>query len=167
MLLPYDIAVLQSDLQVFKNRIAGFNACYSSLYNTLFNFGFRISEVTTPSRWNIENLPLIVIDTEKKSNNRIINVNDLDLYAKTAILNGFFPYPNTSAKVASYFMKNYYNRKAMYIENKLATTHLFRHYAIKFWYEIGWDVSQISEYIGEVDEKNTIGYINSNLYYYE
>ena len=161
----YNLELLQDDLQLFKSRIASFNACYSSIYNTLFKYGFRISEVTDQSRWDISNLPFIIINTEKKSNNRIINISDLDDYAKTALNAGFFPYTNTSAKVASYFMKNYYNRKAMYVENKLVTTHLFRHYAIKFWYEIGWSVTQISEFIGEVDEKNTIGYINSKLYY--
>lgn len=163
-MILYELSHIQADLIQFKERIAGFNPCYSSLFNTMFNFGFRIGEMTNVSRWNISELPSIIIDTEKNSNNRIIQLSDLDDFAKQRIEMGLFPFLNTSNSVANYFFKVYFPKSRIIIDTKSVTTHLFRYYNFKYFSAIGLSDIEIGQFMGEKEINNTINYINSQLY---
>jgi hypothetical protein len=160
----YELSQIQADLIQFKEKIAGFNACYYSLFNTMFNFGFRIGEMTNESRWNITELPNIIIDTEKNSFNRIIQLSDLDDYARQRVEMGLFPYLNTSNSVANYFFKTYFSIPRIIIDTKSVTTHLFRYYNFKYFSAIGWSDIEVGQFMGEVEIQNTINYINAQLY---
>lgn len=145
----------------FIKDINSFNLKYSALFDTLNKFGFRVGELTSPERWIYTAFPIIEIYTEKGSNNRFIDVADFNFWVQEAVSKGLFPFPYTSNSVASYFVTKYYPVSPLYVKTKIITTHIFRHARIKNMSADGYTVEQISAFIGEKNDANTLGYINS------
>ena len=152
---------INENIDTFIKDIDTFNLKYSALFDTLNKFGFRVGEITSSDRWILTAFPTIEIVTEKGSNNRFIDVADFNFWVQKAVTRGLFPFPYTSNSVASYFVTKYFPISPLYVKTKIITTHIFRHALIKNMSVDGYTVEQISAFIGEKNDKNTLGYINS------
>lgn len=152
---------INENIDTFIKDINGFNLKYSALFDTLNKFGFRVGEITSNDRWILTAFPIIEIVTEKGSNNRFIDIADFNFYVQEAINKNLFPFPYTSNSVASYFVTKYFPISPLYVKTKIITTHIFRHARIKNMSADGYTVEQISAFIGEKNDANTLGYINS------
>jgi site-specific recombinase XerD len=134
------------------------------LFDTLYNTGLRVNELLEYSRIEIIDTNTVQVTTQKFSNPRLIQISDLNpiyfahLAADTlnSILRSYSYYSNKFVLFNSLFPR-------LSIKDKRVTTHLFRHNYVKKLHDNGLTIPEISSIIGEKEDKNTIGYIYSEI----
>ncbi len=134
------------------------------LFDTLYNTGLRVNELIDYSRIEIIDTEMVLVTTQKFSNPRLINISDLNpiYFAHLAsdtlksILRSYSYYSNKFVLFNSLFPR-------LSINDKRITTHLFRHNYVKKLSNGGLSTSEISKIIGEREEKNTLGYVYSEI----
>ena len=134
------------------------------LFDSLYNTGLRVNELLEYSRVEIVDTNTVQVTTQKFSNPRLIEISDLNpiyfahLAADTlnSILRSYSYYSNKFVLFNSLFPR-------LTIKDKRITTHLFRHNYVKKLHDEGFSIAEISSIIGEREEKNTIGYIYSEI----
>lgn len=165
MLIYFDSESLNSYCLDFLFRLQTCIPIYRNLFSLLFNTGLRFSEAKQTNKWMFDGLGGFYVPTLKGGNNRYIKVSEVPTAILDSILSRTDPFKIvTNATASNYF--NYYSAiPNIYCDRKLIKTHIFRHNLIKKLNKEGKTVEEISELIGEVDIKNTQGYIDSKLYY--
>jgi len=139
------------------------NDLYSFMnFETLYNTGLRINELIDYSRLNLVDTNSILVQTQKFSNPRLIDI----VYFNGTYFSNFIT-GNLKNFIRSY---SYYCDKLitynfeyskLFVLDKHITTHIFRHNYVKKLYASGFTITEISAIIGERENKNTEGYINS------
>lgn len=160
----YTVDLIEADFNNYYNELKGFNIPFSSFFLFLYQTGCRVNEVCNFSLWTYQNEYDLIIQTSKKGNPRLINYQNMDDYFISYAHNNIFPYTYQSIRVAQYMMDTYYPRRFIFAGLKQVSTHLFRYYICKKMYSQGTSVQDISNFIGEKDNKNTEGYINKSLF---
>jgi len=134
------------------------------IFESLYNTGLRINELIDYSRLSDIDTNTILVTTQKFSNPRIISKSSLNSTYLSAFLNSKLAYYVRSYSFYSnYFINHLPTFKYIKTENKLISTHLFRHNYIKKLYNDGKTVSEISSIIGERSDANTFKYISSTI----
>ncbi len=138
------------------------------IFDTLYRTGLRISELLEINRIQLLSSEKILITTQKKSNNRIIDKKQFnEIFIESFISNQLhFLLRNYKYYSLNFNLYNPLNHN-LRTRNKQISTHLFRHNYIKKRFQSGLSVSEISNEIGEKENKNTLKYINSIIYYQE
>jgi len=134
------------------------------LFDTLYNTGLRVNELLEYSRVEIIDTETVQVITQKFSNPRLIEITEINpiyfahLAADTlkSIIRSYSYYSNKFVLFNSLFPR-------LAIKDKRITTHLFRHNYVKRLHDDGMSIPEISEIIGEREEKNTMGYIYSQI----
>lgn len=168
---------------VYTNCVSKYPT-YAAFFKMLQRFGFRPIELIELSRWTIVDDFTIDIDTAKNSNNRNILIADTETDTLNRVQAGddyyfkqFLSLPPLFGSISS-INDNYiliYNALVnifklvrpfrIYVgTSKDIGMNIFRHNRIKQLYYVDrWTVQQISDWIGEADNNNTSGYINSTI----
>jgi len=134
------------------------------LFDTLYNTGLRVNELLEYSRVEIIDTEIVQVATQKFSDPRLIEISELNpiYFAHLAsdtlksILRSYSYYSNKFVLFNSLFPR-------LAIKDKRVTTHLFRHNYVKKLHDNGLSILEISKIIGEREEKNTMGYIYSEI----
>lgn len=161
----FDSESLNSYCLDFLFRLNNCIPVYRNLFNLLYNTGLRFNEAKHTNRWIFDGLNGFYVPTLKGGNNRFIKISVIPPSLLDSLIYRTDPFKIvTNATASNYFF--YYSRiPNIFCESKLVKTHLFRHNLIKKLYKEGQTVQEISDFIGEVDLKNTQGYIDSKLYF--
>jgi site-specific recombinase XerD len=137
------------------------------LFESLYNTGLRVNELIEYSRLLRIDSNTILVTTQKFSNPRPINTNLLNsTYLEAFNNNNLSRFVRSFSYYNDSFSNRLLNFKSLHIKDKPVTTHLFRHNYIKKLYLSGLDTAQISAIIGERNNKNTQGYIDSKVIAY-
>jgi integrase len=164
-----------------------------SIIHTQFLTGLRINEVLEYNRWSVSvdisnifgdsgffkpnffeiqsldyikfnNYETYTVKTEKKSNDRSFNYDELNnIFADCLKNNTTYILPQNYRYISRAFRK-LLPITNIYIGNKPVNTHIFRHYKAKQLKNKGYTDEQIKDYLGEKDLKNAQTYINSEIY---
>ena len=133
------------------------------LFETLYNTGCRAGEVLDLSRWKIAEGGAVVLSPQKGNDKRIMNqevIGDQFL----AMIKGEAPFPT-----AINYDRLRYQFKAlslyhhMYVGDKKASLHLFRHNFVKKLLASGHDEEEIQEILGERNIKSVKSYTESKF----
>jgi len=134
------------------------------VFDSLYRTGLRINELLEYSRISIIDIDSVLVETQKFSNPRIISISDFNPIFIAHHATGTLPslirsYAYYTEKMLLY--NQLFNR--LYINTKRISTHLFRHNYVKKLYSNGFSIPEISNVIGEKVDKNTLGYIHSQI----
>ncbi len=134
------------------------------IFDSLYKTGLRINELLDYSRISIIDTNSVLVQTQKFSNPRVISITDFNPVYISHLASG-----SLDAFIRSY---SYYSEKMflynslfhkLYINSKRISTHLYRHNFVKKLFANGFSISEISNTIGERDDKNTFGYVHSQI----
>lgn len=134
-------------------------------FHNLYNTGLRFNELQNFQRWNYNSEYEIICNTEKDSNNRTFEASQLSEYFVNCLASDLPPYDTCRYATTNIWLKRAFAPFTLFLEISTVTTHLFRHNLCKRLAASGFTTQQISDYIGEIDNKNTDGYINSKIYW--
>lgn len=161
MTLTYE--QLKSSLLQFINDTNTLDIWAHELAKQLFYTGCRIGETYDNTRWTYTPEGYYILQPEKRNNTRQIKYIDVMAELQNAITNNRLAFQHIRATVFSRFIRKIYIYYPVYHEDKILTSHLFRHYFFKsLWYQ-GKTIEEIKTITGEIDTKNVQGYIYSNL----
>ena len=156
--------VLDQKLLNFLEKIKIQDPRTFPIFETLYNHGLRVGEAIDPKRWNEEERGVFTVTTEKKSEKRKIKKDQLNQDFKKLLeinknQNKIINYTQIKKRFETYFEGHFFTEN-----NRRLITHLFRHNFCKKNHKKGLKIKEISEIIGEKNEQNTIGYIESRIY---
>jgi len=134
------------------------------IFDTLYKTGLRINELLDYSRVSIIDINSVLVQTQKFSNPRIIPISDFNsVYiahlASGSLFNLIRSYSYYSEKMLLYNSQFH----KLFINKKRISTHLYRHNFVKRLFDNDYTIPQISTTIGERDDKNTLGYVYSQI----
>ena len=129
-----------------------------------FNTGCRYIEVLEVSRWTDLQDGTYELDTAKNSNNRIIPASDVPTVYKNLILSGEQEFGSMRYTTATRLFKKGFPLLPLVVGAKDVSTHVYRYAKAKKMFIDGSTIQQISDYLGEVDNQNTLGYVNAEFY---
>lgn len=160
---PYTLQALQSDLQGFISLQNILTNVYKIAFSAQYVTGCRFTELQEPARWQIYNTNFVTLQPLKNGNLRTFAAADLPADFVTLIRNADLYLSNLNLSTGSYYFRKFYPQKKVYHLDKQITTHLFRHHYAKKLFATGSTRPEIQILMGEVDIKNSNGYIDSIL----
>jgi hypothetical protein len=136
------------------------------MFRNFYNTGLRYNELFLISRWSKTAGGEYKCNTLKGSNPRYFNPIELSDYFITCIDNNVDPYQMCRYSTAVRWFKRAIYPQDIFFAKGGISLHIFRHNKCKQMKDDLFTVQEISDYLGEVDNKNTNEYINSELYTY-
>ncbi len=130
-------------------------------YQLMYDFGFRFIEVFEPKRWFLKEEEQYLIDTAKKSNNRLIMVDSIPLIYQLMISEGISLVPEFRYLSAARNFKKYYDFRNVKVGHKGVSLHLFRYNKARMLSMSGMSDQEVADYFGEVSLSNMQLYIDS------
>lgn len=142
-------AELDELLLNFLNRIG--SSYFSSswvLFKTLYDHGFRITELKGAHQWLVTNEAEVVARTLKNGDPRIIPLADLHPLMRKTVLDGVnYVYRSHYVTYDKYFQE-YKGFLSLAAGGKELSTHAFRHNVFKKLHAQGLSLGQIAERMG-------------------
>ena len=158
--------------EALHDLMQGFIAYANNIYNvygyfaqSLFSTGLRFSELKNNHLWVPGSEDNFLVPTLKGGLVRNIKFTELPDFAVSDVLGGNYIFNKVSNATICRFFLAYSPYGFIRIGTNTSAMHLYRHNKIKQLHDAGMSVSDISVYIGEKSDLNTIGYINSFIYY--
>jgi len=161
----YDLERFDLDMLEFSNKYLTHNIIFHSIFVDLFNTGLRSCEILDKNRFTLNENGEYLINTAKGSNDRVLNSLYFSELFNDAFLSGNFLYENISYQRLDYIFKISWGTPNVYQHKKRLSTHLFRHMLCKSMYNNAIEVQDIADFMGEVNNNNILGYINSVIQY--
>lgn len=167
MSVEYSLSRMTTDSVNFINAVSAFSPSHALFYDVGYRIGSRFEELTDITRFQIIDKDLIEFHPSKGNNPRLLPISIL---------------PEEFVKMVdtqqSFFNRIDYNTTCRYFNllwpagvvrvgpgnyGKAVRFYIFRYRMFKNLYSQGLTVRQISAIMGEIDHKNTEGYINKQL----
>jgi site-specific recombinase XerD len=149
---------------ILKNA-SEFGSFFYDVFSLYYKFGFRTNELLSRDRWNVYDNDNFILNTEKGSNPRIIKKSDLNSSFFRFYFNTANHFIFTSPSSINIYFNRFSNLPQLYVLDKKISVYLFRHNLIKQMFNQGSTVQDIANFMGEVENKNILGYINSAIYF--
>lgn len=133
------------------------------VFNTLFDHGFRINELSACHTWVFLNQDQVIASTSKGSQDRIIQTSELHPLIIQSINEGSNYLFKMSYPTYERAFRKHSPALRYFVKSKEIGTHLFRHNFIKQLSISGLTVSAIRTITGIKTDSIVQGYIQSNL----
>lgn len=146
------------------NSSTGIHEFSSQYFNLALPFGFRDIEMCEKSRWTPINETQFEVETAKGSNDRVIEQADVPPILRAFYL-GTSSYENLkSARQLRRVFKMFAPSGTLLVGSKGVSVYLYRYNICKQLFHVqSWTVQQISDFIGEVNNTNTLKYIDAKV----
>jgi len=130
-----------------------------------YDFGFRYKELKESSRWSYHENETFLVNTEKGSNDRIVPIDGVPKAFIESINDQTEGFSTIRYSTFTRLFKKYYFYPYLSVGNKKVSSHIFRYLLVKRLSLQGQTIRQISDFIGEVNTNNTLGYLNAVFHY--
>ncbi len=137
------------------------NPSYFALFNTLYEHGFRITELALCHTWIRQENNIVLCKTNKGSNDRLVLASELDPLILNSLDTGVNLVWQVSYSTYERFFDSHKGVLQFLVNGSPITTHTFRHNRIKQLADLGHTIDSIKAIMGLKSSKVTEGYINS------
>jgi hypothetical protein len=165
----YTYSSLQSDLQLFLGYVNIQSFFYFLAFDTLYSTGCRPAELFAANRWQNYSDSQVSLQPLKGNNIRYIEKSLLNVeVVKSIVYDDMITAKLSRPTLDRYFLSSYPSRQTFILSTSDFAEiglYLFRHFAFKRKFMETGDRTAVGNYFGEVDIKNTNGYIDSELYF--
>lgn len=127
------------------------------------NYGFRYYELTDITRWSIVGHFNVIVNTEKGSADRILNISEVPTFIVNSIPTQTPIFQNFRYSTACRIILRCLPIRPILIGDKQVITHLFRYYIAKKMKDQGSTDNEIATFLGEIDPNNAKIYIYGDL----
>lgn len=164
MSAPLNPATLNSMCESAYIVAQGLPLHFDDFYFLQLKGGFRYIEVYEISRWIDYDSDYYSVQAAKGGAIRYYQKIAVPQFYKDCISNSVQFYDWCRYETFSRSFRRTFVDYPIFFGDKNITTHIFRYNVVKKLYADGWTVPEISSYIGEVEDINTQGYIDAQLY---
>lgn len=165
---PYTLQNIDADCTNFIGTIGSFAPHFALFYSTAYVLGCRFEELTQINRFLLLDQDTISFQPAKGNNSRILDASTLDPIFVDMVETQNSYFNRIFYKTSNEYFRRHWPVKQVLLNipprYKHINFYIFRYRYVKNLYSIGYSIPQISWLLGEIDNKNTEGYINSQLY---
>ena len=155
---------LNSSLLKFLEGLSYYYPATKTIFQLLYDKGFRSIEVNDLQRFTIVNENQIRFKPAKNNNYRTFLISDFPSDFIAAIRNHSPKYISISCNTMRYTFNNLYKYRKVFSGNKEISLHLFRYNFCRKLYDSGETNEQIAEKLGEIDLSNLDSYLFADIY---
>jgi hypothetical protein len=134
------------------------------VYSLLLRGGFRYIEVFELDRWSLVSPGNWEIQTAKGGAIRDYLETNIPTFYLSCLESSMLTFDYCRYSTFNRTLRRTFIDYPIMVDDKNCTSHIFRHNRVKQLYSQGQTIQQISDYLGEIDNRNTEGYINSRLF---
>ena len=134
------------------------------MFRNFYNTGLRFYELADPTKWSNPSEGIYICQTLKGSDPRTFNAIELSDYFINCLNDNVDPYPMCRYSTAVRYFKKVILHINVVMSGRGISIHLFRHNKVKQMKDDFFTTQEISDYLGEVDNRNTTEYITSDIY---
>lgn len=135
----------------------------ADVYQLLLRGGFRWLEVFELTRWELVSPGNWEIQAAKGGNKRAWLEVNIPVFYLACLQSDMTTFPYARYSTFNRTLRRTVPQYPIWNGDKNVTSHIFRYNRVKELYDQGQTVQQISDYLGEVDNDNTQGYIDAEL----
>jgi len=157
---------LNSTLLEFLEGLSYYYPATKTIFQLLYDKGFRSIEVNDLQRFTIVNENQIRFKPAKNNRYRTFLVSDFPADFIAAIRNNSSKYISISCNTMRYTFNNLYKYRKVFSGNKEISLHLFRYNFCRKLLDSGETIEQIAEKLGEIDLSNLDSYLYADIYRY-
>ena len=157
---------LNSSLLEFLGGLDYYYPATKTIFQLLYDKGFRSIEVNDLQRFTIVNENQIRFKPAKNNNYRTFLISDFPSDFIAAIRNHSPKYISISCNTMRYTFNNLYKYRKVFSGDKEISLHLFRYNFCRKLLDSGETREQISEKLGEIDLSNLDSYLHADIYRY-
>lgn len=165
----YTLPELENQLRSFVLEVKNISQYYSDAFRLLYLTGCRPLEIFEEKRWSVFEDDYVLLQPAKGNKIRVLPFNLFPAGYVSSIYAGNIQSSFLSRSTLERFFYKFMTTRPTFIYDSNAFNpiglYLFRHYMMKAKFNELGNVEAVSEFFGEVDHKNTEGYIFSQLYY--
>jgi len=155
---------LNSSLLKFLEGLSYYYPATKTIFQLLYDKGFRSIEVNDLQRFTIVNENQIRFKPAKNNNYRTFLISDFPSDFIAAIRNHSPKYISISCNTMRYTFNNLYKYRKVFSGNKEISLHLFRYNFCRKLLDSGETNEQIAEKLGEIDLSNLDSYLFADIY---
>jgi len=155
---------LNSSLLEFLGGLDYYYPATKTIFQLLYDKGFRSIEVNDLQRFTIVNENQIRFKPAKNNNYRTFLISDFPSDFIAAIRNHSPKYISISCNTMRYTFNNLYKYRKVFSGDKEISLHLFRYNFCRKLLDSGETREQISEKLGEIDLSNLDSYLFADIY---
>ena len=155
---------LNSTLLEFLEGLSYYYPATKTIFQLLYDKGFRSIEVNDLQRFTIVNENQIRFKPAKNNRYRTFLVSDFPSDFIAAIRNHSPKYISISCNTMRYTFNNLYKYRKVFSGNKEISLHLFRYNFCRKLLDSGETREQISVKLGEIDLSNLDSYLFADIY---
>lgn len=148
---------------IVRGTADGYRYHFNPVFSVLIATGLRIEEAIQRDRWTWYGGETYRIDTEKDSNDRLINFQDYGITMYQYWLYDWKVYAPFSARSYQKVCEQYNGWERITVGEKNVQTHLFRHNIARQLYEGGATIQDVADFLGLISVANAEGYIFSEV----
>lgn len=134
------------------------------MFRNFYNTGLRFYELADPTRWSKNAADNYQCNTLKGSDPRVFSPIELSDYFIFCLEDNIDPYPMCRYTTAVRYLTKVLLPLHISHEDGGISMHIFRHNKVKQMTRDLFTIQEISDYLGEVDNRNTTIYKESSLY---
>lgn len=159
--VTYSADAIDRDLNRICNCVAKYEQVFYPFFEVMYDLGVRAVESYDISRWRIDASGAVVMQPQKG--------NDVRIFDKELLSSTFLSYIKGEISVPDYInydrLNGAFRRYTMYhgifVGNKKASLHLFRHNFVKQQLLLGYSEEEIQQMLGERNIESAQAYVNS------
>ena len=155
---------LNSTLLEFLEGLSYYYPATKTIFQLLYDKGFRSIEVNDLQRFTIDNENQIRFKPAKNNNYRTFLISDFPSDFIAAIRNKSSKYISISCNTMRYTFNNLYKYRKVFSGNKEISLHLFRYNFCRKLLDSGETREQIAVKLGEIDLSNLDSYLFADIY---
>ncbi len=155
---------LNSSLLKFLEGLNNYYPATKTIFQLLYDKGFRSIEVNDLQRFTIVNETQIRFKPAKNNHYRTFLIEEFPADFIAAIQNNSPKYISISCNTMRYTFNNLYKYRKIFSGNKEISLHLFRYNFCRKLLDSGETREQISEKLGEIDISNLDSYLYADIY---
>lgn len=155
---------LNSTLLEFLEGLSYYYPATKTIFQLLYDKGFRSIEVNDLQRFTIVNENQIRFKPAKNNRYRTFLVSDFPSDFIAAIRNHSPKYISISCNTMRYTFNNLYKYRKVFSGDKEISLHLFRYNFCRKLLDSGETIEQIAGKLGEIDLSNLDSYLFADIY---
>lgn len=137
---------------------------YTDIINFLHNTGLRISDLFNFENYNIVDENSFSLLQSKNKTIRTFENNIMPIYLRDYFNNTNNYKCSLSITTLNYILNKINNYNLFYVNNRFVSSYIYRYNIYKIKYMELNNIKQVSNYMGEINDFNTMGYIFSKVY---
>ena len=163
---PFSNQTFRSNFFIQLQAGLPYTDIYWGFFYYLYMTGLRPNEIRNAINWDFSDPAGIAVPLSKGQAVRILDVEEFPVAITLEAFANYEMFKYVNPTTANRLFNVYFSPRYLLASGKYLGTYLLRHSFIKNLYDQTGSISYVASIMGEINENNISGYVNSAIFYH-